>query len=76
MPVFRYVLVLSCTVMVQDGTRWYKVVHDGIRNFIWRYMAVQESVKLYILVCTGTYLFVRFNPNPAGFAAAIIGRAA
>ncbi len=28
-------------------------------------MAVQESVKLYILECTGTYLFLQFNLDPA-----------
>ena len=66
-----------CTFMVQGGTKWYKVVHDGTRNGMvyggtWRYVAVQESVKLYILVCTGTYLFLRFNLVPAGFAAAML----
>jgi hypothetical protein len=53
-----------CTVLYCHGTRWYKVVQGGTRRYMtvqgmvyggtWRYimMAVQESVKLYILVCT------------------------
>ncbi len=67
-----YQYVLSCIVMVQDGTRRYKVVHDGTRNGVCRYMAVQESVKQYVLVCTGTYISLLFNLDPAGFAAAML----
>jgi hypothetical protein len=47
-------------------------VQGTVYGGTWRYMAVQESVKLYILVCTGTYLFLLFNLDPAGFAAAIL----
>ncbi len=51
-------------------------VQGTVYGGTWRYMAVQESVKLpvYILVCTGTYLFLLFNLVPAGFAAAMLPR--
>jgi hypothetical protein len=52
-----------------DETRWYMMVQGTVYGGTWRYMAVQGSVKLYILVCTGTYLFLLFNLDPAGFAA-------
>ncbi len=50
---FQY--VLSCTVMVQGGTRWYKVVQDGTRNSIWRYMEVHGSTRICKTVHTGMY---------------------
>ncbi len=55
-----YCPVLSWYKVVQGGTRWYMTVQGTVYGGTWRYMAVQESVKLYILVCTGTYLFLRF----------------
>jgi hypothetical protein len=69
-----YCPVLSWYKVVQGGTRWYMTVQGtpAVYGGTWRYMAVQESVKLYILVCTGTYLFLRFNLDPAGFAAAML----
>ena len=50
-----FLYVLSCTVMVQGGTRWYKVVHDGTRNGIWRYMEVHGSTRICKTVHTGMY---------------------
>ncbi len=50
---FQY--VLSCTVMVQGGTRWYMVVHDGTRDSIWRYMEVHSSTRICKTVHTGLY---------------------
>jgi hypothetical protein len=60
-----YCPVLSWYKVVQGDTRWYMMVQGTVYGGAWRYMAVQESVKLYILVCTGTYLFLRFNLDPA-----------
>jgi hypothetical protein len=58
-----YCPVLSWYKVVQGGTRWYMTVQGMpvVYGGTWRYMAVQESVKLYILVCTRTYLFLMFN---------------
>ncbi len=47
--------VLSCTVMVQGGTRWYKVVHDSTRNGTWRYMEVHSSTRICKTVHSGMY---------------------
>jgi hypothetical protein len=60
-----YCPVLSWYKVVQGGTRWYMTVQGTVYGGTWRYMTVQESVKLYILECTGTYLFLRFNLDPA-----------
>ncbi len=59
-----------------------KVVHwhDGTRNGIWRYMdsEVHGSTRICKTVHTGmyywpgTYLFLLFNLDPAGFAAAML----
>ncbi len=59
-----YCPVLSWYKVVQGGTRWYMTEQGTVYGGTWRYMAVQESVKLYILECTGTYLFLRFNLDP------------
>jgi hypothetical protein len=66
-----YCPVLSWYKVVQGGTRWYMTVQGTVYGGTRWYMAVQESVKLYILVCT-TYLFLRFNLDPAGLAAAML----
>jgi hypothetical protein len=71
---FLYVLPVSCTVMVQGGTsrrrptRWYKVVHDGTRNGIWRYMEVHGShcTRICKTVHTGMYWNILFLTVQSG----------
>jgi hypothetical protein len=53
-----YCLVPALYKVVQGGTRWYKVVQGGTGWYMtvqatvyggtWGYMAVQESIKLYL----------------------------
>jgi hypothetical protein len=63
--------VLPCTCMVQGGTRWYKVVTGGRRQYKQQYLVVHGGTWQYknrSIICTGTYWNVLILMVQSGYA--------
>ncbi len=67
-----YCLVPAQYKVVQDGTRWYKMVQGGTKNGIWRYMEVQGRTRIALIVQAGTYWHVLIFTIQSGYAALLL----